>query len=85
MKQFDFTIRDELGIHARPAGMIVKKAKEFQSEIQIEKNGKTAVASQLFKLMSLGVRKGDTVTVTVTGEDEDAAFAAIETIFQENL
>ena len=64
MKQFEYTINDPLGIHARPAGMLVKEAKAFaDTVVTITKNGTTAKAGQLMKLMSLGVKQGDVVTV----------------------
>ena len=56
MKTFEYTIKDELGIHARPAGMLVKEAKNFASECTITKDGKTKKLTQLMMLMSLGVR-----------------------------
>ena len=61
MKNFEYTIKDELGIHARPAGMLVKEAKKYQSKITITKEGKTAEASKLMAVMSLGVKCGQTV------------------------
>ncbi|MCI7804695.1 MAG: HPr family phosphocarrier protein [Oscillospiraceae bacterium] len=85
MKTFTYTITDEVGIHARPAGMLAKEAKGFKSEILIEKNGKSVNATKLMMLMGLGVKCGDTVTVTVTGEDEDEAAAAMEDFFADNL
>lgn len=85
MKTFNYTIKDEIGIHARPAGLLAKKAKEFQSTITIEKDGKSASAAKLMMLMGLGVKGGDTVTVTVEGADEEAAAAAIEEFFKANL
>ena len=85
MKQFQYTISDPVGIHARPAGLLVKEAKKFQSEITIEKEGKAVNAPRLMALMGLGVKKDDTVTVTVSGDDEEPAAAALEKFFQENL
>ena len=76
MKTFEYTIKDELGIHARPAGLLVKEAKKFESECTITKDGKTKKLTQLMMLMSLGVKQGDTVTVTAEGADEEAAAAA---------
>ena len=55
MKTFEYTIKDELGIHARPAGLLVKEAKKFESECTITKDGKTKKLTQLMMLMSLGV------------------------------
>ena len=69
MKSFTYTITDEVGIHARPAGLLVKEAKKYGSVVRIEKEGKSAEAGKLMALMGLGVKKGDTVTVTVEGED----------------
>ena len=85
MKTFSYTIKDEIGIHARPAGLLAKKAKEFQSTITIEKAGQSETAAKLRMLMGLGVKGGDTVTVTVEGADEEAAAAAIEEFFKANL
>ena len=85
MKSFDYTIPDEIGIHARPAGILAKKAKEYASRITITKGGKTAEAQKLMAVMSLGVKKGETVTVSAEGEDEEKAVADMETFFKENL
>ena len=78
-------ITDEVGIHARPAGLLVKKAKEFTSTIIISKDDKSAKATALMKLMGMGIKKGDEVTVQVEGDDEEAAAAAIEAFLKENL
>ena len=85
MKTFEYTIKDELGIHARPAGLLVKEAKNFESECTITKDGKTKKLTQLMMLMSLGVKQGDTVTVSVDGADEDAAVASLKEFFENNL
>ena len=85
MKSFDYTITDEIGIHARPAGILAKKAKEYASRITITKGGKTAEEQKLMAVMSLGVKKGETVTVSAEGEDEEKAVADMETFFKENL
>lgn len=85
MKTFSYTIRDEVGIHARPAGLLVKAAKAFESEIIIENNGKSANAAKLMAVMGLGVKCGDTVNVTVNGPDEEAAAKSMEEFFHTNL
>ena len=58
MKTFEYTVKDELGIHARPAGLLVKEAKKFESECTITKGGKTKKLTQLMMLMSLGRKAG---------------------------
>ena len=85
MKEFTYVIKEELGLHARPAGLLVKEAKKFQSATTLAAKGKTAAAGKLIAIMSMGVKQGDCVTVTVEGADEEAAAAAMEQFFRENL
>lgn len=85
MKQFDYTITDTLGIHARPAGLLAKEAKQFQSVCTITKGDITKKLTQLMMLMSMGVKQGDVVTIKAEGPDEDAAIEALEAFFQANL
>ena len=85
MKSFTYTIKDEIGIHARPAGLLARIAKDFESEITVRKDERTVNATKLMMLMSLGVRYGETVTVTATGADEERAIAAMKEFFEKNL
>jgi len=85
MKEFSYVIKDELGIHARPAGMLVKLVKNYESNIEITKGEKTVGAAQLLKLMGLGVKCGEEVKITVEGPDEDVAFEDVKKFFTDNL
>lgn len=86
MKEFTYTIEDELGIHARPAGLLVKLAKTFPgTTVTVTKRETTVKASQLMKLMNLGVKKGDEVKIAAEGPAEEEAIAALEAFFKENL
>lgn len=85
MKQFSYVITDAQGIHARPAGTLVKEVKKYQSAVTIEKDGKIAKANGVLGVMSLGVKQGEEVTVKADGADEDAAIAALEAFFKANL
>lgn len=85
MKTFEYTITDPVGIHARPAGMLVKEVKNYASNVTIVKGDRKADAKKLMVLMGLGVKCSETVTVEVEGADEDTAAAALETFFKENL
>ena len=85
MKKFNYTITDSLGIHARPAGMLVKEAERFSSSVTIEKDGRTADAKRLFSLMGMDVKAGETVSLKIEGPDEDEAASAIESFFAFNL
>ena len=85
MKTFNYTIQDALGIHARPAGVLVKEVKKFESKITIEGNGKSADAGKLLAVMAMGIKQGTEITVKAEGADEDAAIAAMEEFFKANL
>ena len=85
MKSFEYTITDPVGIHARPAGILVKKIKEFTSTVMVIKGEKSVNALKLMALMGMGIKQGDTVKVTIEGADEDTAAAAIEEFFKANL
>ncbi len=86
MKQFSYVIKDELGIHARPAGLFAKTAKSFaDTTVSITANGKTVNAGQLMKLMGLGVKQGTEVTITCEGANEEAAAAGMQAFLEANL
>lgn len=86
MQQFTYTIKDELGIHARPAGLLAKLAKGYgDTVVTVTKDGNTAKASQLMKLMSLGVKHGDEITVAAEGPAEVEVIAAMKAFFEEKL
>ncbi len=85
MKSFSYTVKDELGLHARPAGMLVKEVKNFQSKVTLERDGKSVDASRLMAVMGMGVKKDQTVTVKVEGDDEGAAYNALKAFFETNL
>ena len=85
MKDFTYVIKDGVGIHARPAGLLVKKAQEFKSEILLECKGKTADAKKIFSVMGLAAKCGDDVIVKVSGEDEAQAAEEMERVFKEYL
>lgn len=85
MKQFSYTVKDAMGIHARPAGVIVKLAKELNSQITIEKAGRAVNAKRLIALMGLNVLQGETITVSAEGEQEAEDLEKLERFFRENL
>lgn len=85
MQKFSYVIKDEIGIHARPAGLLVKEAKKYESKIQIVKGGKAAAATKLMAIMGLAVKCGDTVDVEIEGADEASAFEGIKAFFENNL
>lgn len=82
MKSFNYVIKDEVGIHARPASELVKEAKKYASVITISKGDKSAVATKLMAVMSLGVKCGEEITLTVEGEDEDTALEGMKAFME---
>ena len=86
MTTFNYTITDPVGIHARPAGLLVKEIKSFAgSAVTITKGEKSVNALKLMALMQMGIKQGDTVTVSIDGGDEAAVAAALENFFKSNL
>ena len=86
MKQFTYTIKDPLGIHARPAGLLAKAAKAYgDTVVTVTKDDNTVKASQLMKLMGMGIKQGNEIVVAAEGPAEDEAIAAMQKFFEENL
>lgn len=85
MKEFRYVITDPEGIHARPAGLLVKQASAYKSEVKIGKGEKTADAKRIFGVMGLGVKAGEEIVMTIEGEDEAQAMTEIQLFFNENL
>ena len=85
MKEFTYTVKDRVGIHARPAGLLVKLVKDFKSEVYIEKEERRIKADRLIAVMNMGIKQGDTVTVSIEGTDEEEAYKALYSFFEKNL
>lgn len=85
MKQFTYVIKDAMGIHARPAGLLVKKAAAFKSTVKISNGTKEVDAKRIMGVMSLGMKQGQTASFTIEGEDEELAAQAVEAFVIETL
>lgn len=85
MQSFTYTVKDPIGLHARPAGALVKEARLYQSTVTLSAGGKSAEATKLMALMGMCIKTGAAVTVTVEGADEVACAAAIRTFMENNL
>jgi phosphocarrier protein HPr len=84
LKQFTYTIQDELGVHARPAGLLVKEAKQYDSSVTAVLGPKTADLKKLFALMGMGIHCGDHISIIIEGSDEDVASTNLKKFFTEN-
>ena len=85
MKSFKYTVRDKLGIHVRPAGLLCKTAKELDSEITIKKGDVVVSATRLMALMGLGIKCGDEVEIVANGGDEETSIRVMKRFFEDNL
>lgn len=85
MKTFTYIITDEIGIHARPAGLLVKEAKKYTSKIVLSANGRSAEATKLMAIMGLGVKNGQEVEIAIEGGDEEFAFEGMKLFMEQNL
>lgn len=85
MTQFQYTITDPNGLHARPAGLLVKEAQKFSSTVKLTRGEKSADLKRLFAIMGMGVKCGETVEVTAEGADEAQAIQALEQFFKANF
>jgi phosphocarrier protein len=85
MVTFDYVITDELGIHARPAGILIREVKKHKSSVVFSHGEKKAAGTRLFEIMKLAVKQGNTLGVTVEGADEQEASASIKQVLETNL
>lgn len=85
MKEFRYTITDREGIHARPAGDLVKTAVRFQSSLTIGKGEKSGDLKRIFSIMGLAAKQGEEIVITADGPDEADAIQAIEEFLKANL
>ena len=85
MKAINYVITDPVGIHARPAGQLVKAVKETGSKVTIEFNGKSADGTKLFAIMGLGVKTGDEIILKIDGGDEEVSALKLEEFLKSNL
>ncbi|MCL1990684.1 MAG: phosphocarrier protein HPr [Defluviitaleaceae bacterium] len=73
-----FTIIDEMGLHARPATVLVNTAGRFAAEIALNYNGKSVNLKSIMGVMSLGVPHNAEIVITAEGDDAAEALAALE-------
>lgn len=85
MKEFTHVISDPLGLHARPAGMLVKAAAGFASTVTVTAPTGKADAKRLMAVMRLAAKQGMELTITVEGADEDTAAASLQEFLKQNL
>ena len=77
MLKVSYTVKNQEGLHARPAALISKRASEFKSKITLIKDGEEYEAKSILMLMCIGAELGETIEISADGEDEKEAVDAI--------
>ena len=85
MKEFKYVVQDELGLHARPAGLLVKEAAKCSSKVTIRKGEKTGDAKRIFNVMGLSIKANEEVEIIVEGDKEQEEAAHLEAFVKENI
>ncbi|MFD2760707.1 phosphocarrier protein HPr [Lentibacillus juripiscarius] len=85
MQEKTFTITADTGVHARPATLLVNKAGQFESDVQISYKGKDVNLKSIMGVMSLGIPKGAEISISASGSDEAEAIEGITTVMNEHL
>ena len=85
MVKFTFVVNDEMGLHARPAGLLVKEAAKCSSKVTIRKGEKTGDAKRIFNVMGLSIKANEEVEITVEGDKEQEEAASLEAFVKENI
>lgn len=84
-EEVHLTLTNPAGLHARPASLFVQTAARFQANIQVLANGREANAASIMEVLSLGARRGDTITVRASGVDASAAIEALSELVRANF
>ena len=82
MRRFSYTIKEEQGIHARPASFLIQEARTYESRITIRVKGKEADASNIIAVMALDVVCGQRVEVEISGTDEGVAYRGMKKTYK---
>ncbi|MNI77519.1 Phosphocarrier protein HPr [compost metagenome] len=77
-----FTVTDELGIHTRPASILVQAASKYNAEVNIEYNGRGVNLKSIVGVMSLGIPQGAQIRIVAVGSDADKAIQEIEEVLK---
>jgi phosphocarrier protein len=81
----EVTVKNSVGLHARPATFFIQKANEFKASIFVEKEERRINAKSLLGLLSLGIIQGTVITIMAEGPDDEEAVAALEELITSNF
>ena len=84
MPAITLTVEDEVGLHARPAAVLVQTAQRYRSDIKVRYETREANAKSVLSMLALGVARGAHITIEAHGEDADQALVALRDLFERN-
>ena len=85
MREITLTLRNQVGLHARPAALFVQAAKNFKSTIKVSKDDRTVDAKSILSVLTLGAESGAVITIRAEGDDEDLAIAGLQKLIESNF
>lgn len=85
MESKKVVVRNEVGLHARPASLFVQTANKYLSRIYIELDGKRVNGKSIMGVMSLGVFQGEEITIIAQGEDEVEAIEDLVDLIEKRI
>lgn len=84
MVSFTYTVKSEMGLHARPAGIMVKRLQDEPADVTVRCGQRVANGKKLFQLMAMGVKCGETVAVEISGQNEETLCKELQQFFAKN-
>ena len=81
----EVTVKNQVGLHARPATYFIQKANEFKSTIWVEKDERQVSAKSLLGVLSMGIVRGTTIVIRAEGTDEEASVDALVELINTNF
>ncbi|HOR86885.1 MAG TPA: HPr family phosphocarrier protein [Bacillota bacterium] len=85
MKKLSVIVKSRMGLHARPASMLVSLAQQFESDIKVEKGEKVVNCKSIIGILSIAAKNGDKISVSAEGADEISAINALDELFNNRL
>lgn len=85
MQKIEIVLKNETGLHARPASLFVKEAAKFTAELKVKKGEKEYNGKSIIDILSMGAAKGDLLTIMADGEDEKEVVIALKELIERNF
>jgi phosphocarrier protein HPr len=85
MREITLTLRNQVGLHARPAALFAQAAKNFKSTLSVRKEDRTVDANSILSVLTLGAGSGAVITIRANGDDEELAIAQLQKLIESNF